>query len=34
MTFPAARHKNGELLILIELDKLLTDEEWAELESA
>lgn len=26
-------HKNGELLILIELDKLLTDEEWAELES-
>ncbi|GAA5316938.1 MAG: chemotaxis protein CheW [Candidatus Pelagadaptatus aseana] len=26
-------HKNDELLILIELDKLLTDEEWAELES-
>ena len=26
-------HKNGELLILIELDKLLTDEERAELES-
>ncbi len=26
-------HKNGELLILIELNKLLTDEEWAELES-
>ena len=26
-------HKNGELLILIELDKLLTDQEWAELES-
>ncbi len=26
-------HKNNELLILIELDKLLTDEEWAELES-
>lgn len=25
-------HKNDELLILIELDKLLTDEEWAELE--
>lgn len=25
-------HKNNELLILIELDKLLTDEEWAELE--
>ena len=25
-------HKNGELLILIELNKLLTDEEWAELE--
>ncbi len=25
-------HKNGELLILIELDKLLTDQEWAELE--
>ncbi len=26
-------HKNNELLILIELNKLLTDEEWAELES-
>lgn len=26
-------HKNNELLILIELDKLLTDEEWAEVES-
>ncbi|MAZ88207.1 MAG: chemotaxis protein CheW [Cellvibrionaceae bacterium] len=26
-------HKNDELLILVELDKLLTDEEWAELES-
>ncbi len=26
-------HKNDELLILIELNKLLTDEEWAELES-
>ena len=26
-------HKNEELLILIELDKLLTDEEWAEVES-
>ncbi len=26
-------HKNDELLILIELDKLLTDEEWAEVES-
>jgi len=25
-------HKNGELLILIELDKLLTDTEWADLE--
>ncbi len=25
-------HKNKELLILIELDKLLTDDEWAELE--
>jgi len=24
-------HKNEELLILIELDKLLTDDEWAEL---
>lgn len=27
-------HKNGELLILIELNKLLTDQEWAELESS
>lgn len=26
-------HKNGELLILIELDKLLTEGEWAEIES-
>ncbi|MFT7560751.1 MAG: purine-binding chemotaxis protein CheW [Flavobacteriales bacterium] len=26
-------HKNNELLILIELDKLLTDNEWAEIES-
>ncbi|WP_096087175.1 chemotaxis protein CheW [Agaribacterium haliotis] len=26
-------HKNDELLILIELDKLLTDDEWAELEA-
>ena len=26
-------HKNDELLILIELDKLLTDDEWAEIES-
>lgn len=26
-------HKNNELLILIELDKLLTDEEWADLDS-
>ena len=26
-------HKNDELLILIELDKLLTEDEWAELES-
>lgn len=25
-------HKNDELLILIELDKLLTDDEWAEIE--
>jgi len=25
-------HKNDELLILIELDKLLTDSEWAELD--
>lgn len=25
-------HKNGELLILIELNKLLTDEEWAHLD--
>jgi len=27
-------HKNNELLILIELDKLLTDDEWAEIEGA
>jgi len=26
-------HKNGELLILIELDKLLTDGEWADMEN-
>ena len=26
-------HKDGELLILLELDKLLTDDEWAELEA-
>ncbi|GAB1258061.1 chemotaxis protein CheW [Aurantivibrio plasticivorans] len=26
-------HKNDELLILIELDKLLTDEEWADIDS-
>lgn len=26
-------HKNDELLILIELDKLLTDDEWADLET-
>ncbi len=26
-------HKNNELLILIELDKLLTDEEWSEINS-
>ena len=25
-------HKNGELLILIELNKLLTDDEWADLD--
>ncbi len=25
-------HKNNELLILIELDKMITDEEWAEIE--
>lgn len=25
-------HKNNELLILIELDKLLTDDEWSEIE--
>lgn len=25
-------HKNDELLILVELDKLLTDQEWAEIE--
>jgi purine-binding chemotaxis protein CheW len=26
-------HKDNELLILIELDKMLTDDEWAELDS-
>lgn len=26
-------HKNGELLILIELAKLLTDEQWSEIET-
>jgi purine-binding chemotaxis protein CheW len=26
-------HKNGELLILIELNKLLTDDEWADIET-
>lgn len=26
-------HKNGELLILVELDKLLSDEEWAEMDN-
>ena len=26
-------HKNDELLILIELDKLLTDDEWADIET-
>lgn len=26
-------HKNSELLILIELDKLLTDDEWADIET-
>ncbi|MFL0799827.1 MAG: chemotaxis protein CheW [Agarilytica sp.] len=26
-------HKNNELLILIELDKLLTEDEWAEIEA-
>jgi purine-binding chemotaxis protein CheW len=26
-------HKDGELLILIELDKMLTEDEWAELDS-
>lgn len=26
-------HKNNELLILIELNKMITDEEWAEIES-
>jgi purine-binding chemotaxis protein CheW len=25
-------HKNNELLILVELDRLLTDEEWADLD--
>jgi purine-binding chemotaxis protein CheW len=27
-------HKNGELLILIELNKMITDEEWADIETA
>lgn len=27
-------HKNNELLILVDLDKLLTDEEWAEMSEA
>ncbi len=26
-------NKNGELLILVELDKMMSEEEWAELES-
>lgn len=26
-------HKDGELLILLEIDKMLTDDEWAELEA-
>jgi purine-binding chemotaxis protein CheW len=26
-------HKDNELLILIELDKMLTEDEWAELDS-
>lgn len=26
-------HKDGELLILLELDKMLTEDEWAELDS-
>ena len=26
-------NKNGELLILVELDKMMTEEEWSELES-
>lgn len=26
-------HKDGELLILLELDKMLTEDEWSELES-
>jgi len=25
-------HKDGELLILVDLDRMLTEEEWAELE--
>ncbi len=27
-------HKNNELLILVDLDKLLTDQEWADLDDA
>ena len=26
-------NKNGELLILVELDKMMTEEEWSELEN-
>jgi purine-binding chemotaxis protein CheW len=26
-------NKNGELLILVELDKMMSEEEWSELES-
>lgn len=26
-------NKNGELLILVELEKMMSDEEWSELES-
>ena len=26
-------HKNGELLILVELDKMLSDQEWAEMDN-
>ena len=26
-------NKNGELLILVELDKMMTEEEWSELGS-